>query len=266
MLGKLLKYEIKATGRTFVPFYTALVVFALITRIFSGFEGNNTVGNSEGFMVGISILVYTCLIVAIFVLTFVVMLQRFYKNLLSDEGYLMFTLPVQPYQHILAKLITSLMWGLCSIIVTLLSVGLLVVNQTFFLELPDFFKALWYALGQMGLDNWITFVEFFFLLFFAAINGVLMLYASIAIGQQFGRHKLIASFGAFLAIQVVLQMLESIFNAISGVNFNGALMGIYSYTMHFNMAMLYSIIQSVVLSVVFFIVTNYLLSKRLNLE
>ncbi|MEG2638949.1 MAG: ABC transporter permease, partial [Clostridiales bacterium] len=34
MLGKLLKYETKATGRTLLPLYAALLIFALINKIF----------------------------------------------------------------------------------------------------------------------------------------------------------------------------------------------------------------------------------------
>lgn len=41
--------------------------------------------------------------VALFVLTMIVIIQRFYKGLLCDEGYLMFTLPVKPWQLIATK-------------------------------------------------------------------------------------------------------------------------------------------------------------------
>jgi hypothetical protein len=38
--------------------------------------------------------------------------MRFYRNLLGDEGYLMHTLPVKAlYEHVLAKLITSIRSG-----------------------------------------------------------------------------------------------------------------------------------------------------------
>ena len=38
MLGKLLKYEIKATGRIFLPIYLALILLAGINRIFIAFQ------------------------------------------------------------------------------------------------------------------------------------------------------------------------------------------------------------------------------------
>ena len=36
MLGKLMKYEIKATGRTLIPLYIALLAFAIINKLFIG--------------------------------------------------------------------------------------------------------------------------------------------------------------------------------------------------------------------------------------
>ena len=36
MLGKLMKYEIKATARTLIPLYIALLAFAIINKIFIG--------------------------------------------------------------------------------------------------------------------------------------------------------------------------------------------------------------------------------------
>lgn len=35
MLGKLMKYEVKATGRTLIPLYLVLLAFAIINKILS---------------------------------------------------------------------------------------------------------------------------------------------------------------------------------------------------------------------------------------
>ena len=49
-------------------------------------------------------------IVAVGVMALVVMVSRFYRNLLKSEGYLMFTLPVSVHELIWSKLIVSLVW------------------------------------------------------------------------------------------------------------------------------------------------------------
>src|SRR5680860_1037839 len=103
MLSKLLKYEIKATGRIFLPLFLALLIFAGITRFISA------VGPEKWATPAIlSMIIYIIIMVGMFVMTFLMMIQRFYKNLLSDEGYLMLTLPTKPWKHI-----TSNFWCLC---------------------------------------------------------------------------------------------------------------------------------------------------------
>lgn len=96
MLGKLLKYELKATSRTFLPIYGALILVALGNRLFRMGNINLGFGLTTAILVG--------LFVALGVLTLMVTIQRFNRNLLGDEGYLMFTLPVGPNQLIFLSL------------------------------------------------------------------------------------------------------------------------------------------------------------------
>lgn len=100
MLGKLIKYEFKACGRTFFPLYIGILVLAAINGLCNNYNifsiGDN--GTSLSFSIenvqGILMLVLFALFVALFVLTILLTIQRFKKNLLDEEGYLMFTLPV----------------------------------------------------------------------------------------------------------------------------------------------------------------------------
>ena len=45
MLGKLMKYEIKATARLFLPLYAALLVFSLINRFLNPFAIGESINN-----------------------------------------------------------------------------------------------------------------------------------------------------------------------------------------------------------------------------
>ena len=104
MLSKLLKYEFKSTGRTFGLCYAGVVAAALLLRILGllsdsiGFSDTlpRSVVLFTEFLTGLSGVAYAVMIVAVCVITFLLILQRFYKNLLSGEGYLMHTLPVRP--------------------------------------------------------------------------------------------------------------------------------------------------------------------------
>ncbi|NMA55206.1 MAG: hypothetical protein GX952_04665, partial [Firmicutes bacterium] len=102
MLRKLLKYEIKATARVFLPLYLILFTMAIVNKLISlifplGIETPKVVGMA----------IYSAILVGMFVATFVMILQRFYKNLLANEGYLMFTLPTVSWKLICSKLLVA---------------------------------------------------------------------------------------------------------------------------------------------------------------
>ena len=127
MLRKLMKYELRATGRIFLPFFGALIVLSLLNKLFYSNRAENMMRtlrqNGKGLPIEItrviSMALFIFLICAIFMLAAIVMIQRFYKNLLGDEGYLMFTLPVRPWQLITSKAAVSCMWLVVSGLVTL---------------------------------------------------------------------------------------------------------------------------------------------------
>ena len=100
MLRKLLKQEFRATARVMLPLY--LVTF---------------------------VLVLAALIQAVL---------RFRSNLLGDEGYVMFTLPVSTHQLVWAKLITSVVWFLGAAVIDVLALLALVVNLGMFQEFGRF--------------------------------------------------------------------------------------------------------------------------------
>ena len=266
MLGKLIKYEISATGRLFLPFYGALILFALINKIFFSFKMP-----VPDFIAEITLSIYAIIIVAIVVLTFLVMIQRFYKNLLTDEGYLMFTLPVQSWQHVLSKLIVSILWILLSGIVTLFTIFLMVFNSQMIPQIYEFFIAFFRYVSPSDQTAFFVFLlKVGFTALFSSICSILMIYTSIAVGQLFGKHRILASFGAFLGISFIMQSATSLFAVFfmrpiieridhmegTFIEFSNTLGTLFQF----------SNIINIVLSILFFSLTSYILQKKLNLE
>ena len=102
MLGKLLKYELKSTSRLMGVLYLAvLIVAAIVGFLARGTIWQATQGNAIAVVV--SGLIYTLLIMTLMIVTVVMILQRFYKNLLKGEGYLMHTLPVPTWMLVASK-------------------------------------------------------------------------------------------------------------------------------------------------------------------
>ena len=254
MLSKLLKYEFKSTGRTFLPIYGALLVTSFLTRLF---VFNKDFSNSfflSLFQVVISSL-FGFLLMAVCILTLVVSLQRFYKNLLGEEGYLSMTLPVRPWQHILCKSLTSLVWYIFSSIAAILAFVILAYEKGM---LGDFFKAIATLIRRGSLNAQILTAcgEFFLFAALGILAFTMMLYASMALGQLNANKRLLTSFGAFL-VQILM-----------GVLGNLAVQWVFPMSSRWalNVALLLSIVVELLFLAGFFAITNYILSRKLNLE
>ena len=117
MLRKLLKHEFRATARIMVPLY--LVVLAM------GFGGGLSI---RGLALDGRWIKLACVLgcAALCIVTAVFLIWRFSHNLLGDEGYLMFTLPVSVHQHVWAKMLAAAVWFLVSLAVAVLTLVLLV--------------------------------------------------------------------------------------------------------------------------------------------
>lgn len=121
MLGKLFKHEFKATGRHFIIIYSVFFLITLFNKLF--LEISVPSNRFFSYFQNIFMIFYVIMCAAIFIITSVLVVYRFYKNLMCDEGYLMFTLPVTIEEHIIVKMITSFVWMVLSTI-TFLSLSL----------------------------------------------------------------------------------------------------------------------------------------------
>ena len=99
MLGKLMKHEFRATRRVMLPLYLILLVTAVAANFSTRmlFDSRHWALTTLGTLLVIS---FGVAVAGVCVMSVLLMVQRFYKNLLQDEGYLMFTLPVSVHQHI----------------------------------------------------------------------------------------------------------------------------------------------------------------------
>lgn len=201
-----MKYEIKATGRVFLPLYAALAIMSLLFKAatFIPVDYNSI----HSFIFGMGALIFITVIIAIFVLTVVMMIQRFYRNLLCDEGYLMFTLPVKPRTLIVSKLIVTIMWIAASFIVTFLSILFIALDiSTKTVDISDF--NLFFSVVGENFDvlTVVYILELILVAVSVAAAFVLMIYASLALGNLSSKHKLLWSFGAYIGLYISVQFI-----------------------------------------------------------
>ena len=206
-----------------------------------------------------------------FALTFVVMIQRFYKNLLGDEGYLMFTLPASVHQQVWSKLIVSSVWFIVTGVVVILSFIVMTLNVGFLEALVHFTKRIVEDItAYYAINGTVFLLELLVLAFVGCIGFCLQFYAALAIGHSFSNHKFAWSVAFFFILQFASQLVGSLLLLSLNAPFINRLLGSLDFRVsgmagvHVGMSIL--IVVCLVYAAVFYVITTYFLKNRLNLE
>lgn len=207
MLRKLLKHEFRATARIMLPLYLILLVTAVGANITSQglMESPYRILELVGTLL---VMAFGIAIIAVCVMSLVVMVQRFYRNLLGDEGYVMLTLPVNLHQQVWSKLIVSAVWFAATFLAVILAAFM--VSFT-----PGSLTAFFYGLGKIlervtayyALNGTAIAVEFLLLCFAGCCAMCLHFYAALAVGHSFPSHKMAWSVLWFFVFTFVEQFL-----------------------------------------------------------
>lgn len=198
MLSKLIGYEMKAFGRILLPIYGAIVVAAILMGIDMRFSwaANHLGGEVLPIILGV-------LVAAVFIVTILLSVIRFYNNLLGREGYLMFSLPVGTGNLIWAKVISSVIWCVLCWVIAVLSVLPI-------LAAPDI-QDEWNASGG---SFWIEIMKDLapykwnillgiVLVIALAVLFIVRIYAAVSIGHLWTEHRILGALLAFIGLNVV---------------------------------------------------------------
>ena len=219
MLGKLLKQEFRATGRIMLPVFGALLVLSVFANHSICVLDSGLVNNTLLRILAVMVLIFFGLSVfgAMFV-TLWLMVSRFYRNLLKDEGYLMHTLPVSVHGLVWSKLIVSLVWFLATGLLLTLIMGLTALIQSgtnlseIFRELPSWaeIKQFLASQGIRGGDLTLFFTELGTLVLVGILASCLHFYAAMAMGHMFSKDKVLLSIVFFVALSFVLSLVANL--------------------------------------------------------
>lgn len=258
MLGKLIKYEFKATGRIYLPLFGALLIVAIFSRIFSSlnFRVPQIIGTS------LSVI----MIIAICVIALILTLQRFYRNLLSKEGYLMFTLPVTTDSLIWSKLIVASIWTIISLIAVFIAIAIMAATSDSFRSMMEGIRELFRAIREGGFNVLLLTVEGIVLFVMSLFSGILMLYSCMALSLLVNKHRVGFSFLMYIAFSIIGQTIAGIlattvtFTRLADSFHN--MSGFGQIQTAFGGCFLWLAISGTV----FYILTRFMLKNKLNLE
>ncbi|MDD3866557.1 MAG: hypothetical protein PHX55_02975, partial [Eubacteriales bacterium] len=141
MFRQLVKHELIATRRL-VPFiWLVTAVIAVIHLIASQIDIQWLAGTSMVFLI--------LLAISQVIITYVVVVMRYYKSLYSDEGYLTHTLPVKAGSLLGSKVLTSFIWLILSYLVAgaVLVIVMAAMNSQRDLTLLQMYREIQSAIG-----------------------------------------------------------------------------------------------------------------------
>ena len=288
MLGKLLKYEFRATARIFLPMYALLLVMSAVARLIYGAQMNEAQGVLLNLLTVVVTVAVIGLLVAVSVVTLILICRRFWNNLLGREGYLMNVLPVSSTEHVWSKLIAAAVWTIAS---TVISVVSLYIMLSGFVKIGSF-RDLWELLrtagevlreyGAAGQARLLLCQGILFILLVLLVN-VLRIYAAMSIGQLANKHRIWASTGAYFGIGIAESILYSRVFILRAFHYTGAkIAGGMQFELNtdaletfddlrtalpvINTELAWMLALTLVFCAALFFVTQWLLKKHLNLQ
>ncbi len=214
MLKKLLKYEYRATYKLYLILYLIVIGLAFINRLIYALDFSNNVVLSV--LSGMFTLTIVLSCVGLYFATLIFILFRFYKNLFTDEGYLMFTLPVSALKLIISKIIVGMTWMLGSIVVIGGAVAIMLFNTSTL----DTIKELWNLLGYSVFDllfggEILQFIIYIVNYIISVLSTICFIYLAVAFGQvMMPRHKIAGSILSYFIITIVTSVLSSIISVL----------------------------------------------------
>ena len=287
MLSKLLKYEFRATGRIMLPVYALLLVSCGGCTLFGRLLGRYPESTVLSVVQTVFATLFGVTTFGMLLLTLVLMVYRLYKNLMTDEGYLMFTLPVSRSQLIWSKLLVALVWSVLSTVLAALAwmAEISVVGrENVFSLIAQGLRSL-----RQHLSGNLTgcAAALVVLCLVSCLVSFLKFYAAISLGHSFSNHKFAWSVAFFFILQfasqlvgglllsvvfyigfgIVTQTIGSIFASVGiQININPDLWTNLPVVQVFSSLAWAAAGVSALLGAAYYVLTLLMLKKRLNLQ
>ena len=273
MLIKLLKYELKATGRIMLSVYALLIVASVGLAVNLRYSSD---GEFQQLLTLLLLILFAISLIAVFVSTAILIIGRFYKNLLRNEGYLMFSLPVSTWQLILSKLLCPLIWMICSLAVGLLCGFIIERVLGDGMIFYDQVHALWVLLmGNYGTAGTIGLLSLTALaVILSILESIFKVYACMSVGQLWGNHRVLGSILTYIGFSIIESVASSVLNLerfFIKVNEPPAASAsqieiMNSWTKQISPYSVWMIVISAAGILIYGVITWQILDRRLNLE
>lgn len=273
MVKTLFKHEFKAWLRVVPLFWLAMLGVAVAGRIVQFFETDSIYYK---LIFGSAMLAYGAAAFVVLLTPTVFGVYRFYRNLFTGEGYLSFTLPVTPAQHLWVKVITAVCFDVLSLVVLRLSGMVLICGEL----LVEVWKAAGYLWKQIATNipkdlagHLIGYAfEYLVIILAGLLGGHLMYQSCICIGQLARKNRVLLAVGVYFGYQLVVWIISTVLSVVFTVlSVAGAFEKLLELVAKHPFAsghVLFSglAVFTLALAALFWWISHRIMSKRLNLE
>lgn len=275
MLRKLIRYDMKSLNRFLPLLHLFMLLASVMIRFFVTGRISPQVSDSQAdFILVLLFVLYFTSVTALATGTYLLAGIRFYKNMFTDEGYLTKTLPITNGTHLLSKTIAGSIWAVVDMILIYLSVYIIVWTpyvQSLVSSNKEDIRAEFGLTGEYA-DLSLSTALAVLLLFscFGAVSSIVMIYASVALGQLFSSHRVLGAVVSYFVISTVISVLSLVVMALFGHE-TRLIVTASSLEMDFNLisymieVMKITAVLMTGISAVLYIMTYYIMNKKINL-
>lgn len=265
----------KSLNRFLPVLHLFILLSSIMIRVFiTGRIKPQTSSEQTDFLIILCYVLYFTMITALSTGTYLIAGIRFYKNMFSDEGYLTKTLPITNGMHLLSKTIAGSIWAmvnmcfvyLCSYVVIWTPYIKSVVDE----NKDDILQEFGFVGKYAGLS--FSTVLLILLLFscFGAISSIIMIYASVALGQLFSSHRVLGAVVSYFVISTLISVLSVVAMALLGsetrlIVTSGSLEDEFNLVSYMIEIMKISTGLMIITSVILYVATHCIMNKKINL-
>lgn len=263
MLLKLIKYDFREQFKEHIGLYALVLVSALTEIISESFKLD---------LVSVFIwILHSLSMIAMLICSFVIIVLYFRRNLLKDEGYLMNTLPVEPWMLYVSKFLTAFVLFILDLIVAVLSFS--IINHGFawigdiIRDMSDEFANAGFTISPVVMFGSIAVISLLY--------TISILFFSLTTGYRANGSKDTYSVLTFIVLYVIGQVaniIVMIFTYFIPLSSKGSITYILTVlnpqeiTALMNRVVIGALAVSLLLTVVYVAGSIYNMTRKLNLE
>lgn len=282
MLGKLLKYENKVLSKILFPLGIGVLLVSLFGTLMMKLYLSISYLIDEDSLAATMIrsgamTLFVFSVIAIISASFVsifILMQRYYKSMFTDEGYLTFTLPVKTRDILLSKMLAAVLWTLFTVACTVFGVILIsLFGSTRSFVNPDVLPALgkiWrslLSLQELKVNIPLLVVQMIIFAFASLCEQFMLIFLAITLGNQVAKkHKVLGAIGMYFALYAIIQTINSALTIPLMITGGGKLFDMGASLAFLHWSILGTTLLALGYSAAFFAINRYNLKNKLNLE